>query len=100
MVDHIHFPKRVAPLFPTEKIKKVRRRKDKKQDAGFKENLEKEKKTPDEEDEDGYEPDQGRRQHHAGGITNRIGSEKEPASSKEKGSADDPASDKRIDVHA
>ena len=100
MVDHIHFPKRVAPLFPTEKIKKVRRRKDKQQDAGFRENLEKEKKNSEDEDEDSYEPDQARKKATAAGNPIRGGSEKEHASSKKKGSAGEPLSEKRIDVHA
>jgi hypothetical protein len=100
MVDHIQMPKGVAPLFPTAKIKKVRRRKDRQQDAGFKENLEKEKKNAEDEEEDSHEPDQTRKQAAVSGSPVRAGSEKEASSSKNKRSADDRSSEKRIDVHA
>ena len=100
MVDHIHFPKGVTPLFPTEKIKKVRRRKDKQQDSGFKENLEKEKKNPADQDEDSYEPNQNRKQATVAGDSNQIESDKMPPSSKIKKSAENRVPARRVDVHA
>ena len=100
MVDHIHFPKGVTPLFPTEKIKKVRRRKDKQQDSGFKENLEKEKKNSSDQDEDSNVPDQNRKQAAITGKSNQIESDKMPPSSKKKKSVENWVSDRRIDVHA
>lgn len=100
MVDHIHFPKSVTPLFPTEKIKKVRRRKDKQQESGFKENLEKEKKNSEDPDEDSYEPDQKRKPATVAGTPDQIGPDKTRPSSIKKNTDDDRVSEKRIDVHA
>ena len=100
MVDHIHFSKGVTPLFPTEKIKKVRRRKDKQQESGFKENLEKEKKNSEDQDEDSYESGQNRKKASAAGASNQIGPGKTPSSSKKKKSDKDLVSERKIDVHA
>lgn len=101
MVDHIHFPKSVAPLFPTEQIKKVRRRKDPQQDAGFKENLDKEKKdTDDQDDDDSYEPSPGRKKAVAVKPQKTADSDKRSTKVKEKLSRDGGESEKRIDVHA
>ena len=100
MVDHIHFPKSVAPLYPTERIKKVKRRKDRQQESGFKENLEKEKKNSEDSDEDTYEPDQNRNQIADAGASNQIGKARASASSKKKKSGEDPVSKRKIDVHA
>ena len=59
MVDHIHFPRSISPLFQTGKVKKVERRKDKREESGFKESLDQEKKSGEaSEDEDGYTPDE------------------------------------------
>lgn len=99
MVDHIHFPKSVAPLFPTEQIKKVRRRKDPQQDAGFKENLDKEKKDTEEQDEDdSYEPSPGRKK--AAAVKPEKAADTHRRLTKEKPRRDAVESEKRIDVHA
>ena len=100
MVDQIHFPKRVGPLFPTEKIKKVRRRKDRQQDAGFKENLEKEKKNPEEGDENGDEPDYSRKRSATVRISDRDRSDNSPASPGKRKTSGESALEKRVDVHA
>ena len=100
MVDHIHFPKSVAPLYPTERIKKVKRRKDRQQESGFKENLEKEKKNSEDLDEDTYEPDQNRKQITDTGTSTQNGTARKSASSKKKKSSDDPVPERKIDVHA
>lgn len=102
MVDHIHLPKRLAPLFPAERIKKVRRRKDKQQDPGFKDNLEKEKKEETEEPEadDSYQPSPERKK--AAAVRSKRRSDRAAAASDEqkKPLAEDTESEKRIDVHA
>jgi hypothetical protein len=100
MVDHIHFPKRVGPLFPTERVKKVRRRKDRQQDAGFKENLDKEKKNPEDGDENAEEPGHSRSRADSARIADRNVSGDTPAASGEKKTAGETAPEKRIDVHA
>lgn len=101
MVDHIHFPKSVAPLFPTEKIKKVRRRKDQQQDAGFKDNLEKEKKDGEDQDEDdNYEPSPERKKAAAVKSKKWAASPGRSAKEKKKPLTNDAESEKRIDIHA
>lgn len=101
MVDHIHFPKRVAPLFPAEKIRKVRRKKDNQQSDAFKEKLEKEKKTSDDQDEDGHEPDQSKKRAVVAGGPGRVDSDPGHEPSKNSRSADEKApTEKIIDVHA
>jgi hypothetical protein len=100
MVDHIHFPKRVGPLFPTERIKKVKRRKDRKQDAGFKEDLEKEKQQSESEDENEEGSDTRRKRAAADRMPGRDGSEGTPASTRKKKTSAETAAEKRIDVHA
>ena len=100
MVDHIHLPKRVGPLFPTEKIKKVKRRKDKQQDSAFRENLEKEKKNSEgREDQDSYGSAQPSRQ--AGSSCGSKAPDPAPnAETDEEGKGREiPESEKRIDVH-
>jgi hypothetical protein len=100
MVDHIHFPKRVGPLFPTARIKKVKRRKDRQQDAGFKENLEKEKKESEAEDENEEAPDFNRSRTAVPRRPGRDVSEATPASTGEKKTSAETETEKRIDVHA
>lgn len=100
MVDHIRFPERVGPLFPTARIKKVKRRKDRQQDAGFKENLEKEKKESEAEDENEEEPDFNRSRTAVPSRPGRDASETAPASTGEKKPSAETETEKRIDVHA
>jgi len=100
MVDHIHFPKSVAPLFPTEKIKKIRRRKDKQQEAAFRESLEKEKKNSDEPDEEDKN-ESGVEGKRAAAVRRRKTSDSNqlPADNENGGPQEVLEPEKRIDVH-
>ena len=84
MVDHIHLPRRVGPLFPAEKIKKVKRRKEKQQDSAFKENR--------------YGPAQPDPPADANGGSKPSNPEPDAGASEEGKGPEMPESEKRIDV--
>lgn len=98
MVDQIHFPRSLSPLLPTDRVKKVRRRRDEHRDPGFKKHLDQEKKDSETaEDEDSYVPGD---QIDNDQPTADADAASKPSAAAGESQGKDQAFGQKIDVHA